>query len=167
LADRVYTTPEYVFKKIVEAIREGVEGANSENCFLSLDPDDLERAISGAFAYVVSPNAACQFDPGLFDGGRQEQVVVTWPVAVTVHTLSNVDTPGEDAEFLGCGEESVCPPITLVAKVFWGLDPTNDDGNYILAQPVFPYSGHVDRPTRSRGSLQLFGEVKFGWDLSD
>lgn len=162
---RISTTPEVVFQAIVDLLIANIEDATEDTCYLSLDPD-LIRSSSSDFVYVVSPNAACHFDEGLFDGGRLEQVHVTWPVAVTVHTIHNNDYPGEDGEFIGNASYGVMPPITNVAKYFLGADPTNDAGNYILAQPIFPYSGTIDRPTRSQGSMQLYGSVEFTWDLS-
>jgi hypothetical protein len=163
---RIDSTPDVIFPLLVDRLIDQVDGLGASNCFLSLEPDTVPGTISGDFCVIVSPAPHWRFDESLFDGGEEELAHVVWQVVFTIHCLANVDEAGRDAEFFTNKTLGVMRTATNVLKAILGFDPVDGDGNKVLAQPIQPSDGSIDRETRNQGFLQFGTSINFNWDLT-
>lgn len=162
---RIDSTPDVIFPLLVARLINQVSGLDASSCFLSLDPDEIPGATSGDYVVVVSPSPQFRFDQSIFTGAEEYGAMATWHAAITIHSTANIDEPGRDTEFLASQALGVTAKATQVAKAILGFDPVDGNGNYVLAQPIQPSDGAIDRPTRSQGSIQFGVEITFVWDL--
>lgn len=155
---------------ILESVRKRLTSklhdANSPNCFIALDPLELYNGRPGDFFYVVSPFSGT-FDEGLIDGGGLNQVADEASIAITIHSIQNLDRPDEDAIFLNHADLGLLGRFKEVLRIMVAADLTDDEGNEITFEPVMPksYSIGRERGENPTGWIQLVMKVKFDWDL--
>lgn len=163
---RISTKPEIVIQRLRARLISQISGANESTLTICSDPDMLPEQPVGEFHFVISPSPRFQFDQGLFDGGEQNQCETTWIIAVTVHTIHpSLDQPFSDEMFFYHPDSGVMPVFTRVLNALAGHDLKDEQGNEILAQPLFPYDGDLSKQSARRGSMQLGLAATFDWDL--
>lgn len=162
--DELHTILDRIVARLIDQLPE----VNEANCYYLLEPigEHLPAPSPADFVYAVAPADHGSFDAGLFDGGGQNQATVDTVITVTIWSMRDLDKLGRDQRFLGDQRLGVMPRAKLVLKALAGHDLTDDAGNQILAQPLFPQAYHIARQERNLGSIQLGFSCRFDWDLS-
>lgn len=156
---------------ILDAVRDrlaaNIADATDPNCFVSMDPLELYNGRPGDFYYVVSPFGG-KFDEGLIDGGGQNQVTDESTIAITIHSIQNLDRPDEDQLFLSDRNLGLLPRFRQVLKVMTAADLQDKAGNEITFEPIIPRGYEIgrERGENPTGWIQLVLKVTFDWNLS-
>ena len=155
-----------ILRSVRARLMANVSGANNPNCYIALDPMAIRNGRPGDFVFVVSPFDG-SFGDGEIDGGGQNQATTIATVAITVHSIQNLDRPDEDGTFLSHGELGLIQRFEDVLAAFLAQDLVDESGNEITYEPIIPTSYNVGRERdKPRGWMQLVMNVKFDWDLS-
>lgn len=161
--------PTEVFEAAIARLRDSIDDANSQTCFLARDPDQ-HGAASGKFTYAVTPSPSVQFAPGQFDGGGVKSAEVTWYLAVTVHApVTALRDQGHRSEGLlldqldaGLFERWRLVVVALAEQQLVGIDGLN-----LLNQAIIPVNADLGiAQQRARfGTMQQIFELQFDLDL--
>lgn len=167
---RVDSTPDLILNAFAAKLRDGVDGADEANCYVSDDPDALPTPLPGGdFCWVISPSPSGQFDSRLWEGGGIYQATVDMHIVVTVHSIAQNDEPHRAQEFFNNrsrGLFTAVMPAVLKAMLADGGDLLDASGRGLLAEPLAPADFQWQRPDRTSGSVQLSFAVKFDWALT-
>ena len=159
------TTPELVYERTVDRVKDIVPDANPATCFLSLNPH-VTPPTPGQFFYVITP-PPFQVDQGCFEGGGNEQLQIRQIFTVTICSAVQLDHPQQDTQFLIHGALGVIKRWSHVLKALSNHELADTDGNWILAEPIRPTEGVAYKDDRTLGAMQLGFEICYDIDLSN
>lgn len=167
MPNRIDSSLDIILNRIVARLREQIEGANEANCYVSDDPDGLPAGNSSQFIYVVSPAPSGRFNEGMFDGGGTLQATVDTVLTVTVHSTAMNDQPHRAEQFfLNESRGLFASKASPVLKALAGHDLTDQEGDWILTQPIIPLDYNWERPNQKKGSVQFGFRIMFDWKLT-
>lgn len=165
MANRIATTPEVILKAVVDRLIAQVPDATEANTYVSTVSRELPPNPGTTMFECSWAHNFASWDPE-FTGAGNEGLHTVMTLMVTISTTLQLDEVGHDLQYLSHQQFGVCPLITRVLGALSNFDPTNEDDELILAQPMRLTQGQIPpKDDRRRGYVTVMLECEFDWDL--
>lgn len=163
---RIPSTLDQILLATINRLIDKIASANPGNTYLSLQHEDDLPPNASDVAYEVSPSMNFRFVPGEFTGGGHNMIHTLTHILVTPHIIIDKDQEGRDTYFLTHAARGACKRLTDILRALSAFEPLNDDGEYLLAQPMRPLEGQIPpKRDRTSGLVDIAFEIEFDWDI--
>lgn len=167
MKDRIKTTPDLILKAIIDRLRDKVAAGQTATVYASTVSTELPPN-PGEIMYEVSlAHNFAAWDPE-FTGAGNEGLHTNMTLMVTISTTVQLDEVGHDTVYLTDETRGVLGRMTAVLAALSLYDPVNDNGDYLLCEPLRLTQGQIPpKDDRRRGFVTLLLDCQFDWDLGE
>lgn len=165
MAAHTFVKLEDLLQAVIDRIIAQVSGFNTENCYLSINPDATPEPNPGDFICVVAPTSGI-FDEEAYAGGGSAQATVNGGIITKIHSPVQLDQAHRDASFLAHASLGLLKKWRLIVKCL--LEPHmlqvgSDDATrgYLI-----PGDYTFTRKNRKLGAIEQTYKAMFDLDLN-